>query len=70
MGREYRKNLLEKHPDYLLHLPAREQKILRLRYGIGEAEKPLKDIAALFGVSEQTIRKYERLAIRMLEKLS
>ncbi len=69
MGKEYRKHLVEKSGDALPYLPAREQTILRMRYGFGEAEKSLKEIAAKFGVSAHTIRKYERLAIRKLERL-
>ena len=69
MGKEYRKQLLDKSLEKLVYLPARDQKILRMRYGIGESEKSLKHIAATFHVSEQTIRKYEALAIRKLELL-
>ena len=69
MGKDYRKNLVSESPERLRYLSPREQTILRMRYGVGESEKPLKAIAKLFEVSEQTIRNHEAKAIRKLEKL-
>jgi RNA polymerase sigma factor (sigma-70 family) len=69
MGKDYRKALLAKSLGKLGILTHRERTILQMRYGVEENARPLKEIAAHFEVSEQTIRNHEEKAIRKLEKL-
>lgn len=49
-------------------LPERERDIIRLRYGIGTAERPstLREIAAEIGLSRERVRQLEHQAIRRL----
>ena len=70
MGMEYRKNLIKKVGDNFRMLTHREQRILSMRYGVGEEQKTVKQVAAVFGVTESTIYKHEGLAIRKLEKIA
>jgi RNA polymerase primary sigma factor len=59
---------LNKHIRRLLGaLSPREEKILRLRFGIGEeGEYTLEEIAKQFGLSRERIRQIEAKAIERL----
>jgi RNA polymerase primary sigma factor len=51
----------------LATLSAREEKILRMRFGINEkAEYTLEETGQLFGVSRERIRQIEAAALRKL----
>jgi RNA polymerase primary sigma factor len=53
--------------DLLRKLMPREQKVLRLRFGIGNNRKhTLKEISQLYHVTAQRIRQIEQRAIRKL----
>ncbi|MBQ1950061.1 MAG: RNA polymerase sporulation sigma factor SigE [Clostridia bacterium] len=51
------------------HLPAREQRIMRLRFGIaGEREHTQKEVADLLGISQSYISRLEKRIIRRLRE--
>ena len=57
--------------DWLQELRPREQKLLRLRYGLGEEPpKTLEEIGRLFGVTRERIRQIELGAIRKLRRMA
>ena len=50
-------------------LTPREEKILRMRFGIGSTEvHTLAEVGAIFGVSRERIRQIEALALRKLRQ--
>jgi hypothetical protein len=53
----------------LLTLKAREERVLRLRFGLGELrrEYTLGEIGASFGVGRERIRQIEKIALRKLK---
>lgn len=52
-------------------LPYREREILKLRYGLGDAERcTLEEIGYVFGLTREGVRKIELRAIRLLKKSS
>ena len=53
--------------EALAELPAREQRILRMRFGIGgSAEHTLEEIGKVFGVTRERIRQIEAKALEKL----
>jgi RNA polymerase primary sigma factor len=53
------------------HLPPREQKVLRLRFGLGgEPPRTLEDIADQFGISHERVRQLERRALQKLRPIA
>jgi RNA polymerase sigma factor (sigma-70 family) len=50
----------------LLSLSAREERILRLRFGFGCEELTLQDVADLFGVNPERVRQIEAKSLRKL----
>lgn len=48
--------------ELLSQLPAREQQILRLRFGIGEEPKTLEEIGGMFGITRERVRQIEKRA--------
>jgi RNA polymerase primary sigma factor len=50
----------------LATLPDRQQKILRLRFGIGEVEHTLEEIGARFSLTRERIRQIEATSLRRL----
>lgn len=59
--------LREKIEDVLVHLTPREEKIVRMRYGIGEPmHYSLEEIGSQFGLTRERIRQIEIKALRKL----
>jgi RNA polymerase primary sigma factor len=53
------------------HLSPREQKVLRLRFGLGGGEpRTLEDVAREFGISQERVRQLERRALGKLRPLA
>jgi RNA polymerase primary sigma factor len=48
--------------ELLSQLPAHEQQILRLRFGIGEEPKTLEEIGGMFGITRERVRQIEKRA--------
>jgi len=68
---EVNRSLHEHLRGVLSSLTHREEKILRLRFGVGEkADHPLEEIAQHFYLSRERIRQIEARAIRKLEHWS
>lgn len=60
--------LAEKVRDLLKTLSAREEKVLRLRFGIGERQYyTLEEVGQKFGVTKERIRQIEAHALRKLK---
>lgn len=58
-----------KMESFLQFVSPREQKILTLYYGLGGTESiGYKEIGLVFGVSAESIRKYERRAVQKMEE--
>ncbi len=56
--------------ELLETLPAREQTILRYRFGLaGDGEKTLEEVGQKFGVTRERIRQLQNLALEKLRKL-
>lgn len=50
-------------------LPARERKIIELRFGLGEADPhTLEDIGSIFGISRERVRQLQNEALRRLRQ--
>lgn len=64
--------LLEEEIDEVLsNLPIREQKVVKLRFGIGgEEERTLEEIAFKLGITRERVRQIETRALRQLKKVS
>lgn len=53
--------------EALADLPPREQRILRMRFGVGgTSEHPLEEIGKVFGVTRERIRQIEAKALEKL----
>jgi RNA polymerase primary sigma factor len=53
--------------EALEELPAREQRILRMRFGIGgSAEHTLEEVGKVFGLTRERIRQIEAKALEKL----
>lgn len=52
--------------EALSGLPEREQRILRLRFGIGGTEHTLEEVGRIFGLTRERIRQIEASALRKL----
>jgi len=62
-------NLQRKMNTILKELSPREEKILRMRFGIGEkAEYTLEEVGKLFGITRERIRQIEAIAMRKLRR--
>ena len=60
--------LAEKIRDLLKTLSPREEKIIRMRFGIGERESyTLEEVGNKFGVTKERIRQIENIALRKLK---
>jgi len=60
-------NLREQTTDVLGSLTAREEKVLRLRFGVGEeSEHTLEEVGQKFAVTRERIRQIESKALRKL----
>ncbi|RLG11888.1 RNA polymerase sigma factor RpoD, partial [Candidatus Pacearchaeota archaeon] len=60
--------LSEKIRELLKTLSPREEKIIRLRFGIGEKEPcTLEEVGNKFGVTKERIRQIENIALRKLK---
>ncbi len=65
------KDLSEKIRNLLSTLSPREEKIIRLRFGIGEeSEYTLEEIGKRFGVSRERIRQIEKKALSRLRQMT
>ncbi len=65
------KDLSEKVRNLLSTLSPREEKIIRLRFGIGEdSEYTLEEIGKRFGVSRERIRQIEKKALSRLRQIT
>lgn len=63
--------LREDLDEILAALPAKEEEILRLRYGLsGEAPMSLKEIGERFGLTKERIRQIEKKALERLQQPS
>jgi RNA polymerase primary sigma factor len=51
----------------LSHLPEREQKILKMSFGIAEPERTLDEIAQRIGLSKERVRQLKEKAIKTLQ---
>jgi RNA polymerase primary sigma factor len=55
--------------EALAQLTPREQRILRMRFGIGEAQDhTLEEVGKVFGVTRERIRQIEAKALEKLRK--
>jgi RNA polymerase primary sigma factor len=54
--------------ELLRQLPAREQQILRLRFGINEEPKTLEEIGEMLGVTRERVRQIEKRAKERLRQ--
>ena len=62
------RNLVEKTRKVLALLTPREEKVLRLRFGIGEkADHTLDEISREFDLTRERIRQIEARALRKLQ---
>ena len=64
---EYNDRAIEALRRVLARLSPREEKVIRMRFGVGE--QPVyshEEIAAQFGVDQQEIRNIETIALRKL----
>jgi RNA polymerase primary sigma factor len=63
--------LNEKLERLLRFLPAREARILRLRYGLEDGEaRTLKQIGDIFGLSRERIRQMEQRSLHRLRRIA
>jgi RNA polymerase sigma factor (sigma-70 family) len=53
-------------PRLLLHLSARERSVICCRYGLGQPEQTLREIAPTLGVSAERVRQIEQEALAKL----
>ncbi len=61
-------NLIAETEEVLRDLPPREERILRLRFGLGvTAEHTLEEIGEEFGISRERIRQIETTALRKIK---
>jgi RNA polymerase sigma factor (sigma-70 family) len=59
--------LLDVTEDALKRLPRRDERILRLRFGLGvDAEYTLEEIGAQFGISRERVRQIETAALKKI----
>ncbi len=64
-----RRNLVEKMRKVLAVLTPREEKVLRLRFGIGEkTDHTLDEISREFDLTRERIRQIEARALRKLQQ--
>lgn len=57
--------------DLLANLSPREEKIIRMRFGIGEkAEHTLEETGRLFGITRERIRQIEAIALKKLRRMN
>ncbi|QER41813.1 sigma-70 family RNA polymerase sigma factor [Thermodesulfobacterium sp. TA1] len=64
----FNQDLSEKIRELLKGLSPREEKIIRLRFGIGERESyTLEEVGNKFGVTKERIRQIENIALRKLK---
>lgn len=61
-------NLREKMDRVISTLPAREARIVRLFFGLGEDRKTLQEIGQMVGVSRERIRQIKESALKKLRK--
>ncbi len=59
-------NLVERTRKVLATLTPREEKVLRMRFGIGECDRTLKEVGRDFLVTRERIRQIEARALRKL----
>uniref|UniRef100_A0A7C4JQR1 Sigma-70 family RNA polymerase sigma factor n=1 Tax=Thermodesulfobacterium geofontis TaxID=1295609 RepID=A0A7C4JQR1_9BACT len=58
----------KKLESFLKTLSPREEKIIRLRFGIGEREAyTLEEVGNKFGVTKERVRQIESMALRKLK---
>jgi RNA polymerase sigma factor (sigma-70 family) len=62
-----RQNLLETTTRVLASITPREQRILRMRFGIGQGDDILEEAGQEFSVSRERIRQIEATALRKLK---
>lgn len=55
-------------PEMMLKLPAREERILRLRFGIKVEEHTLEQIGNMLSLSKERIRQLEERALKKLKQ--
>ncbi len=61
-----RSSLRDSTTKALATLPAREERVLRMRFGINKEEKTLEEVGKLFKVTRERIRQIEAKALRKL----
>jgi RNA polymerase primary sigma factor len=60
--------LFEDIDEVLRDLPPRDERVLRLRFGIGvDSEHTLEEIGEQFGISRERIRQIEQTALRKIK---
>ncbi|MEI6126100.1 MAG: sigma-70 family RNA polymerase sigma factor [Pseudomonadota bacterium] len=60
--------LVEETEEILKGLPPRDERILRLRFGLGaDSEHTLEEIGAKFGISRERVRQIETSALRRIK---
>ena len=65
--RQYNRSLHEQTKKVLSTLTTREEKVLRMRFGIGEkADHTLEEVGQDFAVTRERIRQIEAKALRKL----
>ncbi len=62
----YNKDLLEQTRRVLVTLTPREEKVLRMRFGIGEGEHSYEEAGYVFSVVKERIRQIEAKALKKL----
>jgi RNA polymerase primary sigma factor len=65
-----RRNLAEEIRRALSALTPREERILRMRFGVGEAEHTLVEVGRKFSVSRERVRQIEARALKKLRDLN
>lgn len=58
--------LTEEINELLSQIPAREQQILRLRFGFDDEPKTLEEIGKMLGLSRERVRQIEKRAKDLL----
>ncbi|HVP19713.1 MAG TPA: sigma-70 family RNA polymerase sigma factor [Spirochaetia bacterium] len=63
-----RKDLVAHLNGALASLSAREETVIRMRYGIGRAQHTLQHLAQAFGLTRERVRQIEAKALRKLQR--
>jgi RNA polymerase sigma factor (sigma-70 family) len=69
MESEQRQGILNLAQRAFAHLDPREAQILRMRFGIGQPEKTLKQIGVELGITRERVRQLELRALQHAQEL-